>query len=92
MNTLLVVAPALTYSDLAKLYILKSEAATTVLPQIVDGYKSDVACYSKSHAPSSAELLCYEKEALAVVLTVNHIRLYLYGRKLRLKINHVSFI
>ena len=92
MNTLLVVAPALTYSDLAKLYILKSEAATTVLPQIVDGYKSDVACYSKSHAPSSAEQLSYEKAASGVVLTVNHSRSYFYDIEFRLRMNHVFFI
>ena len=85
-------APSLTYSDLAKLYILGSEAATAVLPQIVDGYGLDVACYSTSHAPSLAELLCYEKEALAASLTVNHIRSNLYGKEFRLRTSQDSFI
>ena len=50
LNILLKEAPALTYSDLAKLYILDIEAAIVVLPQIADGYELDVACYSTSHA------------------------------------------
>ena len=59
---------------------------------IVKGKELDAVYYSKSHAPFSAELLCYKKKVLAVVLTVNHIRSNLYGREFRLRVSQNSSI
>jgi len=50
-----------------------------------------VAYYSKSLSPTERNN-CTRKELLAVIKSVKHFRSYLYGRRFRLRTDHVSLI
>lgn len=96
LKTVLVKAPVLTYSDLAKLYILdtgaSNEAAGAVLLQMVNAKERVVAYYSKLFSPLQRNYCLTKRELLAVVLPVSHFRPYLYSTECRPKTNHVSLI
>jgi len=89
-------APILAYPDLAKEYILDTDASDhsvgAVLSQVQGGSKVVVAYYSKTLAAAEKNYCTTRKELLAVVKAVKHFWPYLYGRTFRLRTDHASLI
>ena len=96
LKALLVEAHVLTYPDPSRQYILDTDAsnktAGAVLLQMVEGKECVVAYYSKTFSPLQRNYCVTQRELLAVVMAVNHLRPYLYGQEFRLRTDHASLL
>lgn len=88
-------APVLTCPDFTKDFTVHCDASNFgiggSLTQLIDGEEHPVAYFSRSLAPAERNYSATEREALAVVLTVEHFRPYLEGdRPFRIITDHAS--
>jgi len=89
-------APILAYPDPTLEYILDIDTSGqnvgAVLSQVQEGREVVVAYHSKSLSPTEQNYCTTCKELLAVIKSVKHFTLYLYGRRFQLRTDHASLI
>jgi len=89
-------APILAFPDVAKEYILDTDASDTivgaVLSQVRNGREVVVTYYTKSMSAPEKNYCTTRKELLTVVKAAKHFRPYLYGRMFRLRTDHAFLI
>jgi len=92
----LLAAPVLAYSDPTLEYIFDTDASDqnvgAVLSQVQEGQEVVVAYYSKSLSSTERNYCTTRKELLAVIKSVKHFRLYLYGSWFWLRTDNASLI
>ena len=94
LKDLLVSSPILGYPDPELPYVLDTDASLSaaggVLSQVQDGVERPIAYFSKTFSKPERNYCVTRRELLAVVLSVQHFRPYLYGRKFLLRTDHAS--
>ena len=94
LRQFLIEAPVLAYPRHDLEYIVDTDASLEgvggVLSQIQDGQERVIAYFSKTLSPPERNYCITRRELLAVVLSVKHVRPYLYGRKFKLRTDHAS--
>ena len=92
LKSALVKAPVLQYPDPSKPFILDTDASSMgiggVLSQIHDGVERVVAYFSRTLTAPEKNYCVTRKELLAVVETIRHFHIYLYGSKFTIRSDH----
>ncbi|GFT62320.1 retrovirus-related Pol polyprotein from transposon 17.6 [Trichonephila clavipes] len=87
-------APILAYPETGKQFILDTyashESIGAVLSQEIDGQERVIAYFSKCLSKPERNYCVTRKELLAIVKSVEHFHLYLYGRRFLLRTDHAS--
>lgn len=96
IKTVLTTAPVLCSPDFNKSFYLMCDASDvgigSVLFQLEDGLEHPVAYYSKKLNKCQKKYTTTEKEALAVLLSIDHFRYYLLGRHFTVITDHSSLV
>ena len=92
LKAALVQAPVLQYPEPTKPFILDTDASSTgigaVLSQVHDGIEHVVAYFSRALSAPEKNYCVTRKELLAVVDTVRHFHVYLYGSTFTIRSDH----
>ncbi|CAF0837327.1 unnamed protein product [Brachionus calyciflorus] len=74
-------------------FILSTDASEhgygAVLEQLIDGQLRPIAFFSRNFTPTQKKYSTSEKELLALVMAVEYFHQFLYGRKFKVKTDHL---
>ena len=88
--------PLLQRPDFSKPFILTTDASGYAIVSILSpgkiGQDKPIAYTSRTLSDSERKFETYEKEALAIVYSVQHFRPYLYGRRFTLVTDHKTLV
>ncbi|UYV64981.1 K02A2.6-like [Cordylochernes scorpioides] len=92
LKEMLVAAPILAYPRPGEIYILDTDASNTgisgVLSQVQEGSERVIAYFSKTLSKPERNYCVTRKELLAIVKSIEHFHLYLYGQGFILRSDH----
>ena len=83
-------APVLALPDFAKQFVVESDASGTGLGAVLMQDGRPIAYYSKALSGRALVRSTYEKELMAIVLSVHQWRNYLLGWRFRIRTDHKS--
>ena len=85
--------PRLAHPDLERLFVLYTDASMIAIGAVFlqsdsDGIERAVSFFSKKLFPAQRNYSTFERECLAIICALVHFRVYLLGRRFRLRTDH----
>ena len=86
-------APRIVHPDLEQPFVLYTDASKIVIGAVLlqrdnSGVERAILFFSKKLSPAKRNNSTFERECLSIICALEHFRVYLLGRKFRLRTDH----